>query len=292
MEHLLAKSESSGRLAYPEFIVECALSHKKVLTDEVEASAVTGNFVLRELLQTSAISGQKAEPEHFGRCAFTRVAGLKGELATSEFSNKQFRLDEQMQSAASRRIGHRQDFTVCEETGQPIALVEAERCEVTGKVVRPGILQTCEASGKKVLASELARSAATGRKVLKTLLVRSSVSGEPLLPDEAIRSSKGRYCLPTEAESCFWSGRLSHPDDMRRCAFSRLPIYFEYADSKTPPRLKVLGELLDGVRRTNAEQQEWDEIERQLQHDIGGKCAIEGASLAPTGRHIAACAEF
>jgi len=69
------------------------------------------------------------------------------ELAVSEISGKQYRIDEQMRSAASGKTGHRREFILCHETRQPIALKEAERCELTGKHVRAGILEVCAVTG-------------------------------------------------------------------------------------------------------------------------------------------------
>ena len=70
--HRLIASETSGRFAAPEFATRCSLSKKVVLTDEIEASAVSGLPVARVLLKKSAISRKLAEPEHFGRCVFTK----------------------------------------------------------------------------------------------------------------------------------------------------------------------------------------------------------------------------
>jgi hypothetical protein len=44
LRHLLVESAVSGRLALPEFTTTCALSGKRVLSDEVEPSSVTGKL--------------------------------------------------------------------------------------------------------------------------------------------------------------------------------------------------------------------------------------------------------
>ena len=84
LQHLLARSEISSRLALPEFTVLCSLSGKHVLKDEAELSAVSGRLVASSLLKTSALSGKRAEPDHFGQCEFTKAEVLNSELATSE----------------------------------------------------------------------------------------------------------------------------------------------------------------------------------------------------------------
>lgn len=292
LKHLLVKSETSDRHALPEFTVSCALSGKKVLQDEVQTSAVTGRQVSSTLLHTSAMSGKRAESEFFGKCGFTNTEVLKTELGTSEISGRQYRNDEQMRSAVSGKAGHREEFVECHETRQPIAIAEAEKCETTGKQVRPGILVACEISGKRVLPSEIARCVVTGKQALKNLFVTSSVSNVLLLADSAIVSSTGQYCTPSEARPCFWSGKESHPDDLRICSLTGLPIHIMHVTSSMPPRLSPLENMLAGMLRTRDRVESWPYIERRLAEVLkGGKCKIEAVELSPDGKHAAGCAE-
>ena len=289
---MLVESDISQRLGLPEFSVRCSLSGKRVLNDEAEASSVTGNLVASALLKTSALSGKRAEPEHFGVCAFTSADLLNTELALSDISGKRYRTDEQLRSALSGKAGHKQEFIFCHETRQPIALSEAEPCEASGKKVRPGILVSCEATGKRVLPSELERCTATGKRALKSLFVTSSLSQTRILEDAAIRSSRGTYCLPTETQTCFWSGRKSHPDDLRVCELTGLPIHFEHATGDHAPRLRPLAEMLDGMRRTTDETQLWDNVAPRVAAAVkGAKCRVEAATLSPTKTYLATCSE-
>jgi hypothetical protein len=289
---LLVESDISQRLGLPEFSGRCSLSGKRVLNDEAEASSVTGNLVASVLLKTSALSGKRAEPEHFGVCGFTNAGVLTTELASSDISGKRYRIDQQLRSAVSGKAGHKQEFIFCHETRQPIALSEAEPCEVSGKMVRPGVLARCEVTGKHVLPSELERCTTTGKRALKGLFVTSSLSQTRILEDAAIRSSRGKYCLPTEAKACFWSGRKSHPDDLRVCELTRLPIHFEHATGDHAPRLRPLSEMLDGIRRTTDETQLWDSVAPRVAAAVkGAKCRVEAATLSPTKMHLATCAE-
>ena len=292
LQHLLVQSEISARLAQPEFTVLCSLSGKRVLQDEAEKSAVTGRMVASSLLKTSAVSGKRAEPEQFGQCEFTRTEVLKSELATSEISGKRYRIDEQVRSAVSGKTGHKQEFLVCQVTRQPVATTEAERCEVTGSYVRPGILQTCEITQKRVLPSELARCAVTGKHVLKGLLVTSSISGAQMLEKMAVRSIAGKYCAPAEAKRCVWSGRNVHPDDLRVCELTGLPIHVIYATENSRPRLQPLVELLDGIRRTADEAPIWDTVAIKSSATLrGARCRVEAAVLSPDRQHLAVCVE-
>ena len=292
LQHLLARSEMTSRLALPECTVLCSLSGKRLLKDEAELSAVSGRVVASALLKTSALSGKRAEPDHFRLCEFTKAEVLKTELATSEVSGKCYRVDEQLRSAVSGKTGHTSEFRICYETRQPLMAAEAEQCEVTSNYVRPGILEQCAMTQKRVLPSELERCAATGKKALKKFLVTSSLSGARILEEVAVRSAAGKFCAPVEAKPCLWSGRTCHPDDLRVCGLTGLPIHFEFATANGKPRLEPLVDLLNGIKRTAGEPQLWDVVAIKVASTLGkGRCRVEAAVLSPDGQHLAVCAE-
>jgi superfamily II DNA or RNA helicase len=289
--HLLTASQISGRLALPEFTARCSLSGKVALIDELETSEMSGALVDSSLLKTCAVSRKRGEPSYFGVCTFTKSAVLNEELGASDISGKSFRRDQSATSMASKRMGHRREFIECHETRQLIALDEAETCELTGKQVRKGILVACAETAKRVLPSELGRCAATGQQVLKSLLATSSVSGETLLKRAGIQSRHHRLCLPSEATECFWSGRLTHPDDLRTCELTGLLVHIEYTKDGEP-RLRPLAEMLDGTRRTADQKPLWNEVAEKMSGALSGRtCRIEAATLSPTGRHLATCSE-
>jgi superfamily II DNA or RNA helicase len=292
LRHLLVTSEFSNRTAQPEFMEQCALSGKRALADELEESTVTGRRIASALLKQSAASGARAEPEHFGVCAFSKAEVLKSELGLSELSGKPYRADQVGRSAVSGKIGHRQEFTTCHETRQTIALTEAETCEVSGRLVRPGVLEKCAVTGKRALPSMLATCQATGARVFRNRLVTSNVSNALLQREKAVQSGAGQFCLPAEAETCLWSGRKVHPDDIRACALTGLAIHADYATPQSPPRLRPLAEMLDGMRH-NADQDEiWDRVAQRLALALkGGTCRIEAAILSPSKQRLATCAE-
>lgn len=292
LQHLLARSETSARLALPEYTVLCSLSGKRVLKDEAEPSAVSGRLVAKSLLNTSALSGKRAEPVHFGRCEFTKAEVLDTELATSEVSGKRYRVDEQIRSAVSGKTGHKHEFIVCHETGQSLTVAEAEQCGVTGKYVRPGILESCAVTQKRVLPSELLRCAVTGKRALKRLFVTSSLTEARILEEVAVRSATGKFCAPVEAKPCLWSSRKCHPDDLRVCGLTGLPIHFEFATANSNPRLQPLVDLLNGIKRTADEPQMWDAVTTKVAAVLGsGRCRVEAAVLSPDRRHLAVCSE-
>jgi superfamily II DNA or RNA helicase len=292
LQHLLARSEMSSRLALPEFTVLCSLSGKRVLKDEAELSAMTGRLVSSSLLKTSALSGKRAEPDHFGQCEFTKADVLNSELAISEVSNKRYRIDEQMRSAVSGKTGHKQEFLTCHETRQPLTVTEAEQCEATGNYVRPGILEPCAVTQKRVLPSELSRCAATGKRVLKRLLVTSSLTGAQILEEVAVRSAAGKFCAPVEAKPCLWSGQKFHPDDLRVCELTGLPIHFEFVTANNNPHLQPLVDLLNGIKRTADEPKLWNVVTDKVATMLGrGRCRVQAAVLSPDKRHLAVCSE-
>lgn len=292
LEHLLARSEISSRLALAEFTVLCSISGKRVLKDEAELSAVSGRLVASALLKTSALSGKRAEPDNFGQCEFTHAEVLKSELAISEVSSKRYRIDEQIRSAVSGKTGHKQEFLVCYVTQQPVAVTEVEQCEVTGNYVRPGILESCAITQKRVLPTELSRCTVTGKRVLKNLLVTSSISGTQMLEEVSVRSISGKYCAPAETKPCLWSGREVHLDDLRVCELTGLPIHVVYATANTSPRLRPLVELLNSIMRNADESKIWSTVSTKLSAALGGaRCRVEAAILSPDQKHIAVCSE-
>jgi len=292
LRHMLVRSEISGRSALPEHIVLCSLSKKRVLSDEIEKSSVTGQLIAKVLLKTSALSGNRAEPEHFGLCDFTSSEVLKAELAISEVSGKPYRSDQQARSIVSGKTGHQREFINCFVTNQPLLANEAEYCELTGKAVRPGFLERCEISGKKVLSSELEKSVVSGKKALKEFFVTSSLSGTRLLKQEAIQSNEGKFCLPSEAKCCTWSGRQCHLDDLRICKLTNVPAHFEYMTSTGETRLNILVGMLNGMHRKTEREDLWDEIVTRAFSFIKQRGKVEIAEISPDEQHLAVCLEI
>jgi superfamily II DNA or RNA helicase len=292
LRHLLVTSEISGRTALPDHALRCSLSGKLILTDEAELSAVTRNPVASAVLKTCGLTGKRAEPEHFGRCEFTGVEALKDALAVSDLSGKLYRRDQQSKSVVSGQAGHKDEFLLCQETHQPITTQEAERCEITGKYARLGVLERCGATGKAVLPSELARCAVSDARVLKRLLVASSVSGARIQHKLAVRSIAGIYCAPAEARACMWSGRRSHPDDLKICTLTGISFHIEFAAPNGSSYLQPLGELLHGVRHTTDATDRWREIALKASDALrGSRCRVESAFTSPDKRHLALCME-
>ena len=118
------------------------------------------------------------------------------------------------------------------------------------------------------------------------------MSAARILEDVAIRSATGKVCAPVEAKPCLWSGRTYHPDDLRTCALTGLPIHFTFATTNYKPRLQPLVDLLDGIKRTADESGAWDGVAAKASSALGrARCRVEAAVLSPDRQHLAVCAE-
>ncbi len=292
IRHKLVRSHLTGRLALLENTVICNLSKQRILLDEAKLSDASDQIVARSLLKSSALSGKLGEPEQFGECEFTQVDALLSELGISQISGKRYRLDEELRSVVSGKVGHRTEFTFCEVTQQPFAPGEGENCEITGHLVEPSILMRCAVTGKVAIPSELEQCAASGNWALKKYLVTSSVSGARLLERYALRSAKSKFCAPLEGKRCMWSGRKYHPDDLRTCALTGVPVHFKFVTSDASVRLQPLTDLLYGMRRTADAADLWEAIAAKASVALGGgRCRLEAAQTSPDGRHLAVCSE-
>lgn len=292
LRHKLSQSNLSGRRALRENTIVCTLSKQRLLIDEAGVSDVTGQIVARSLLKRSAISGKVAEPEQFGQCDFTQADALLTELGVSQISGKNYRLDEELRSVFSGKTGHRSEFSFCDVTEKPLVPGEGQNCEITGYLVDPNILVRCAVSGTLAIPSELEQCAASENWALKKYFVTSSVSGARVLERFTLRSSKGKFCTPAEGRRCMWSGRKYHPDDLRTCALTGIPVHFKFITSDGTAKLRPLTDLLYGMRRTADASDLWDSIAAKASASLGGgRWRLEAAQTSPDGRHLAVCSE-
>ena len=291
LKQLLLRSEASGRSALAEHMGRCSLSGKRLLVDELGTSAITGNLVDLKGLKTSQLSGRRAEPQYFERCAVTGVDALQSELAISEVSGRKYRADQSVRSGVSGKLGHSQELIQCPETKQWLLPTEAEQCATTGARVMPGVLESCSVTGKRVVPSQLETSAVSGVRALHRLFVSSSISGKRLLMTEAIASQDGAYCAPAEATVCAWGGMPTHPDNIRECALTGLPIQARFATSAAPFRLNALAELLNKRRLIAERTDTWDAIARTLSAVTNRKFRCTSSVLSPSGHRLAVVAD-
>lgn len=277
----------TGKKYAPGILHKCHETEALTHPSELDVCSVTGVPVQRRLLKTSAASGRRAAGRHFAVCEFTSSQVLSSELRRSEISGKSFRADQIMSSAPSGRTGHNSEFFNCFVTKRAVASDEGQRCAATGHWVSPGVLERCAHTGDGVLPSELERCTVSGAKVLRRFLVESSISGALLLEENAYRSTDGRYCAPSEAQQCLWSGNWYHPDDMEICGLSGIPFHRRYDAQQGTPVLRALTALLDGKSRRADASQLWPEIADVMKPTLG-KCLVEAAEASPDGKSLAA----
>ena len=102
----------------------------------------------------------------------------------------------------------------------------------------PGAMRYHAETRASVRALTLRRHRQAG---VKRLLVTSSLSDVRILEEVAVRLGRRKILAPVEAKSCLWSGRKFHPDDLRVCELTGLPIHFQFATASTPPSATAHG---------------------------------------------------
>jgi hypothetical protein len=69
-------------------------------------------------------------------------------------------------------------------------------------------------------------------------------------------------------------------------------IHVDYATLQSPPRLRPLVEMLDGVRHTADQNAIWDKVTPRIARALkGGNYRIAAATLSPSKDRLATCAE-
>ena len=120
------------------------------------------------------------------------------------------------------------------------------------------------------------------------MLVKSSVTGAQILEDVAVRSAAGKYCAPIETKLCVWSGTKFHPDDLRTCSLTGLLIHFQFVRSNGNSCLQALVDLLDGIKRTTDQSEQWESIAGRVAVILdAGRCRVEAALLSPDHKRLA-----
>jgi hypothetical protein len=111
------------------------------------------------------------------------------------------------------------------------------------------------------------------------------------LEDEPIRSDLGKFCTKSEAQPCAWSRRDAHPDDIRTCELTGLPIHYSFASRQPAFKLRSLAEMLNGTRRAADQQELWSDLEHRVSAATDARCTVESVQASPDGRQLAVCAE-
>lgn len=226
LRHLLGRSDVSGRSVLDEVMVVCQKTGAKLAMDETETSAVSGIVADERLFGESAISEAPALIEELETCSFSSVLALPSELATSEVSERRYRIDEQRRGGVRGLQGHESEFKECDWGGDYCPSIELVKSDVSGRWIRedrlvasavpphrrgaPDELVECAVTGEQILQDEAEVSAVSGRLAGKLHMGRSPESGLWALKSELVRCDvKGQYLLPTEVGHCAITGRVA-----------------------------------------------------------------------------------
>src|SRR5262245_58046470 len=88
-----------------------------------------------------------------------------------------------------------------------------------------------------------------------------------------------------------WSGRCTHPDDLRVCSLTGISFHVEFAALRDKPYLQPLGDLLQGVRRTADAADLWDDVASKASSVVRSRCRVEAAHVSADKRDLAICSE-
>ena len=189
--------------------VSCELTKKQLLSDEAQRSAVSGKFADADLMDHSEETGSPALPEELVRCAVTDKRLLPQETGICEVTGDRIARKLLAASDFSGKTVWKDLLHVCPESKRRGLESELGRCASTGALVDPRLLVECSASGKRVL---------------RRLTVTSSVSGRTLLRDLGVTAQSGRLGHPDEVEKCAWTGWTLLSDEVKRCKLTRVPL--------------------------------------------------------------------
>jgi superfamily II DNA or RNA helicase len=260
-KHLLSNSEFSGRLALQQYFRVCQVTGQNVLDDEVFVSAVSGTVALRQ---------------EFVKCERSGDLVLKRESGTSDVSRMVVRKDLLGPSAKPpHRLGLRDEFGLCEQTGMELLVDELDKSAASGKWVDRELLVRSEMSDRRALASELvvcevthrqglpdetgicaltgsrvdsrllARSRVSGRFALKSRMVHCAVTNAEVLPGELAECAVTRqWVLPELLKTCQLSGIRALATHLEQCEQTGAWLLLEYLAVSAVSKKRVDRRLL------------------------------------------------
>ena len=274
----------SGKLVDWNLLESCRQTGELVLPDELEASAVSGRRVRKDLLVASGKPPHKrALPDELVDCEASGLRLLPQETDWSAISEK--RVDRALlrPSDSSGRLGLVEEGGCCEVTGRWLLADEMAHSAVSGKLVDKELLEECSYTSLPCLADELGISDVSGQPVRHDILVPSdksptkralahelvicAISGKRLLPEEVetssvslaradvdlmVRSSKSRaWALPSETGTCAVSARRLLLSELGTCHSTGRMVGLDMLGRSSVSGLMVLGALLATCPETN-----------------------------------------
>lgn len=220
---LLASERSPYRLGIADEMVKCEVTGLMLLRDEVGRSAVSGRIADLDRMVRSEIPPHRfGLPDEIAHCDLTECVMLIDEAGVCEVSGKRVTACLLVKSDLSGKLALKEYCGRCTVTGKVAFHDELERCHLTGELVLPDQLETCVVSHQRIIRREMFRCEITGAWLSPISAARSDVSGRVAHPDQIRRSERPpqRAGLPDEIGVCEFSGRILLLDELNRSAVS------------------------------------------------------------------------
>lgn len=225
---LLTRSDLTGKPAFPDELVACAVSGRKGLPDEMGKSDVSDRIVDPSLLVTSAISNRRGLKHECVSCELGGETVLMDEVVVSDVSGKTVARDQSVLDDEGHR-GHKSEFARCSRTKRLLPRTRVRPSDVSGAYVDEAILVasektvtrrglpeetvTCSITGKRLLADEIERSEVSGRIGDKDLMLISPKLKKRVFTAELVTCAfTGQQLLPEEMETSHYSGARAAPE--------------------------------------------------------------------------------
>jgi superfamily II DNA or RNA helicase len=190
-DRLTPSERDPARLGLPDELVSCAVSGRRLLSDEVERSALSGKVADRELMTTCSASGRRVFVEETGLSDVSGRRVALDRLMRCVVSGKSADVDELKRSDVSGRRALAEHVVVSEESGRAGIRDEVARCPWTGRLLLQDEFGTCSLTGARV-----AKSVLDGRGTLREaeeLLARQAGEPLPALLERLKRSDATRF---------------------------------------------------------------------------------------------------
>jgi superfamily II DNA or RNA helicase len=303
---LLSRSDLTGCTAFPDELIECAVSGRKGLASEMRRSDVSGKVVDPALLVKSATSSRRGLKDECVTCDVGGELVLLDETMVSDVSGKTVARDNAVVDDEGRR-GHKSEFARCSRTKRLLPRTRVRPSDVSGVYVDESLLvasektvtrrglpeetATCSITGKRLLRDEVERSDASGRLGDKDLILVSPKMKKRVFSTELVTCAyTGQQLLPEEMETSQYSGARAAPEAMLTSSVSArrgLPAEFGTCDF-TNMRC-----LLDELARSEVSGRMY-RVDQQATHADGRRghasefrtCAHSQRVLLPSEGHV------
>jgi len=217
-ELLVTSEKNPNRHGLQAEMVQCSVTSKRLLTDEAEKSAVSGNWVDKDEAIYSGVSSRPARRDEVLTCAISGLTLLPDEAGKSDVSGRTVDARLLERSEISKKVALKEELRVCAFTVKQILSTEGTESEVSGKFVRLDEVTASAISKLRGHTSEFVRCDVSKDWLLPGEVDKSDLSGMQVRLDILRSSDKapGRKGVDTEFETCEVTGRVLLRDEVAR----------------------------------------------------------------------------